>query len=51
VVRIARSTAEAIGVGRPLGDDDITVLDGYAGPAHAGFPGRGSPERELTTHG
>ncbi len=31
VARIARSTAELIGVGRELRDDEITVLEGWAG--------------------
>jgi 1-aminocyclopropane-1-carboxylate deaminase len=31
VARIARSTAELIGVGRPIADDEITVLEGWAG--------------------
>jgi 1-aminocyclopropane-1-carboxylate deaminase len=31
VERIARSTAELIGLPRPLRDDEITVLDGWAG--------------------
>lgn len=31
VERIARSTAELIGVGRELRDDEITVLEGWAG--------------------
>ncbi|MEU8380983.1 1-aminocyclopropane-1-carboxylate deaminase [Streptosporangium sp. NPDC048865] len=31
VARIARATAGLIGVGRPLRDDEITVLDGWAG--------------------
>ncbi len=31
VARIARATAELIGVGRPLRDDEITVLPGWAG--------------------
>ncbi len=34
VTRIARDTAERIGVGRPLRDDEITVLAGYEGPAY-----------------
>ena len=37
VTRIANDTADRIGVGRALGDDEITVLDGYAGPAY-GIP-------------
>ena len=34
VARIARDTADRIGVGRDLHDEEITVLDGYAGPAY-----------------
>ena len=34
VARIARSTAERIGVGRPLRDDEIVVVPGYEGPAY-----------------
>ncbi|MGI9614302.1 MAG: 1-aminocyclopropane-1-carboxylate deaminase [Acidimicrobiales bacterium] len=34
VSRIARSTAERIGVGRPLREDEIVVLPGYEGPAY-----------------
>ena len=34
VTRIARETAEAIGVKRELRDDEITVIDGYAGPLY-----------------
>ena len=37
VTRIASDTAERIGVGRPLRDDEITVLPGYEGPAY-GMP-------------
>jgi 1-aminocyclopropane-1-carboxylate deaminase len=37
VTRIATDTAERIGVGRPLRDDDITVVAGYEGPAY-GLP-------------
>ena len=37
VTRIARSTAEAIGVDRDLRPDEITVVDGYVGPAY-GIP-------------
>ena len=32
VTRIANDTADRIGVGRPLRPDEITVVDGYAGP-------------------
>jgi 1-aminocyclopropane-1-carboxylate deaminase len=34
VTRIARATAAAIGVERELRADEITVVDGYAGPAY-----------------
>ncbi len=34
VARIARHTAELIDVGRPLRDDEITVLEGWAGDAY-----------------
>lgn len=37
VARIARNTAELIGVGRPLRDDEITVLEGWAGDRY-GIP-------------
>ena len=37
VERIARSTAELIGLGRDLKDDEITVLEGWAGD-HYGIP-------------
>jgi 1-aminocyclopropane-1-carboxylate deaminase len=37
VARIARATAELIGVGRPLRDDEITVLPGWAGDKY-GIP-------------
>jgi 1-aminocyclopropane-1-carboxylate deaminase len=37
VTRIARDTAARIGLDRPLRDDEITLLDGYAGPAY-GIP-------------
>jgi 1-aminocyclopropane-1-carboxylate deaminase len=37
VSRIAQATALAIGVERDLRDDEITVVDGYAGPAY-GIP-------------
>jgi 1-aminocyclopropane-1-carboxylate deaminase len=39
VARIARSTAELIGLGRDLRDDEITVLEGWAGD-HYGIPVR-----------
>ncbi len=37
VTRIANDTAERIGVGRALRPDEITVIDGYAGPSY-GIP-------------
>lgn len=37
VARIARNTAQLIGLGRDLRDDEITVLDGWAGD-HYGIP-------------
>ena len=37
VARIARRTAEMVGVGRDLLDDEITVLEGWAGD-HYGIP-------------
>ncbi len=37
VARIARHTAELIGLGRPLRDDEITVLEGWAGERY-GIP-------------
>ena len=43
VSRIARATAAAIGVERELRDDEITVADGYAGPAY-GVPDEGTIE-------
>jgi 1-aminocyclopropane-1-carboxylate deaminase len=37
VAKIAHNTAELIGIGRELRDDEITVLDGWAGDAY-GIP-------------
>jgi 1-aminocyclopropane-1-carboxylate deaminase len=37
VTRIANETAERIGLGRALRSDEITIVDGYAGPAY-GIP-------------
>jgi 1-aminocyclopropane-1-carboxylate deaminase len=37
VAKIAHNTAELIGIGRQLRDDEITVLDGWAGDAY-GIP-------------
>ncbi|HJP88496.1 MAG TPA: 1-aminocyclopropane-1-carboxylate deaminase [Candidatus Limnocylindrales bacterium] len=34
IARIARATAAAIDVGRELRDDEITLIDGYAGPLY-----------------
>src|SRR4051812_42357572 len=34
VTKIARATAAAIGVERELRDDEITLIDGYAGPVY-----------------
>ncbi len=34
VTRIAGDTADRIGVGRALGDDEITLISGYEGPAY-----------------
>ncbi len=39
VTRIASATAERIGLGRPLRDDELTLVDGYVGPAY-GLPDR-----------
>mgnify|MGYP001812687397 FL=1 len=43
VTRIASDTAERIGLGRALRDDEITVLPGYEGPAY-GIPDEGTIE-------
>ncbi len=43
VTRIATNTAEKIGVGRELRDDEIRVVPGYEGPAY-GIPGRDTIE-------
>ncbi len=43
VTRIATDTAERIGVGRSLRADEITIVDGYAGPAY-GIPDDGTIE-------
>ena len=43
VTRIATDTAAKIGVGRPLRDDEITVVSGYEGPAY-GVPDAGTVE-------
>ena len=34
MTRIAKNTAELIELGRPLRDDEITVIPGYEGPAY-----------------
>ena len=39
VTRIAANTAEKIGLGRDLRDDEITIVPGYEGPAY-GIPDR-----------
>ncbi|HJT63656.1 MAG TPA: 1-aminocyclopropane-1-carboxylate deaminase [Candidatus Limnocylindria bacterium] len=41
VTSIARSTAEAIGVTRELRDDEVTLVDGYAGPVY------GAPDEQT----
>jgi 1-aminocyclopropane-1-carboxylate deaminase len=43
VTRIATRTADRIGVGRELRDDEITLLAGYEGPAY-GIPDRATVE-------
>ena len=43
VTRIATDTAERIGLGRALRPDEITIVDGYAGPAY-GIPDDGTIE-------
>ncbi len=43
VTRIARSTAAAIDLGRDLRDDEVTLIDGYAGPLY-GQPDEGTIE-------
>ncbi len=43
LTRIARATAERIGVERALRDDEITLVDGYAGPVY-GVPDEGTIE-------
>jgi 1-aminocyclopropane-1-carboxylate deaminase len=43
VINIARATAAAIGVQRELRDDEITLVDGYAGPVY-GVPDEGTIE-------
>ena len=43
VTRIATDTAERIGVARALRPDEITIVDGYAGPAY-GIPDDGTIE-------
>ncbi|MGH3442806.1 MAG: 1-aminocyclopropane-1-carboxylate deaminase [Nitriliruptorales bacterium] len=41
VTRIARQTAEAIGVNRPLTDDDVELVDGYSAGTY-GIPDAGT---------
>lgn len=43
VTRIARHTAAAIGVERDLREDEVTLVDGYAGPIY-GVPDEGTIE-------
>ena len=43
VTSIARATAAAIGVTRDLRDDEIRIVDGYAGPVY-GVPDEGTLE-------
>lgn len=43
VTRIARATAAAIDVGRDLRDDEVELVDGYAGPVY-GVPDDGTIE-------
>jgi 1-aminocyclopropane-1-carboxylate deaminase len=43
LTRLARATAAAIGVERDLRDDEITLVDGYAGPIY-GVPDEGTIE-------
>ena len=43
VTRIARDTAERIGLGRELRDDEVVLLGGYEGPAY-GIPDEGTVE-------
>jgi 1-aminocyclopropane-1-carboxylate deaminase len=48
VERIARATAELIELGRDLRDDEITVLEGWAGDLY-GVPGRSTIDAILLT--
>jgi len=48
VERIARSTAALIGLGRELRDDEITVLDGWAGDFY-GVPVRSTVDAITLT--
>ncbi|MBO0594843.1 1-aminocyclopropane-1-carboxylate deaminase [Nesterenkonia sp. E16_7] len=48
VAKIARHTAELIGLGRDLGDDEITVLEGWAGDLY-GIPVKSTLEAMRTT--
>ena len=54
VARIARRTAELIGLGRDLRDDEITVLEGWAGDLYgipvAVHPRRDPPDRAARGH-
>ena len=48
VAKIARNTAELIGLGRDLRDDEITVVDGWAGDFY-GIPVRSTLDAILLT--
>ncbi|GAA1102024.1 1-aminocyclopropane-1-carboxylate deaminase [Nesterenkonia jeotgali] len=48
VAKIARHTAELIGLDRSLGDDEITVLEGWAGDLY-GIPVKSTLEAMRTT--
>jgi len=48
VARIARNTAELIGLGRALRDDEITVLEGWAGDLY-GIPVQSTIDAILLT--
>ncbi|EXF24125.1 1-aminocyclopropane-1-carboxylate deaminase [Nesterenkonia sp. AN1] len=48
VAQIARHTAELIGLGRDLADDEITVLEGWAGDLY-GIPVKSTLEAMRTT--
>jgi len=48
VARVARNTAELIGLGRELRDDEITVLEGWAGDVY-GVPVQSTLDAILLT--